>query len=133
MEQQVGYDIQTVSGIKTFKSVSGCAITITGGTEIGHASGTYSHWNGYKVDVRPTTCVSSYITSRYAYYGVRADGATMYRPMVAVAPRRAGPLSSIRDATDGCSTASPVAIPGAHSATTPSASATSTGTARSIS
>jgi len=70
---------ETVSGIKTFKSISGCAITITGGTETGHASGTYSHWNGYKVDVRPTTCVSDYITSRYAYYGVRGDGATMYR------------------------------------------------------
>jgi hypothetical protein len=70
---------ESVSGIKTFKSVSGCAITITGGTETGHASGTYSHWNGYKVDVRPTTCVSNYITSHYAYYGVRADGATMYR------------------------------------------------------
>ena len=34
---------------------------------------------GYKVDVSPTTCVSSYITSHYAYYGVRSDGATMYR------------------------------------------------------
>ena len=75
--EQINQD--TVTGIKTFKSVSGCAITITGGTETGHASGTYSHWNGYKVDVSPTTCVSSYITSHYAYYGVRGDGATMYR------------------------------------------------------
>ena len=70
---------ETVSGIKTFKSVSGCAITITGGTEVGHASGTYSHYNGYKLDVSPTTCVSSDITSHYAFYGVRSDGATMYR------------------------------------------------------
>lgn len=69
---------ETVSGIKTFKSISGCAITITGGTETGHASGTYSHWNGYKVDVRPTTCVSSYITSHYSYSGTRGDGATLY-------------------------------------------------------
>ena len=69
----------TVDGIKTFKRISGCSVTITGGTETGHASGTYSHWNGYKVDVSPTTCVSSYITSHYAYYGVRSDGATMYR------------------------------------------------------
>jgi len=68
----------TVSGIKTFNSISGCAITITGGTETGHASGTYSHWNGYKVDVSPTTCVSNYITSHYAYSGVRGDGATLY-------------------------------------------------------
>jgi len=69
---------ETVSGIKTFKSISGCAITITGGTEVGHASGTYSHYNGYKVDVSPTTCVSSYITSHYSYSGVRGDGATLY-------------------------------------------------------
>jgi len=69
---------ETVSGIKTFKSISGCAITITGGTEVGHASGTYSHYNGYKVDVSPTTCVSNYITSHYSYSGVRSDGATLY-------------------------------------------------------
>lgn len=69
---------ETVSGIKTFKSISGCAITITGGTEAGHASGTYSHWNGYKMDVSPTTCVSNYITSHYSYSGVRSDGATLY-------------------------------------------------------
>jgi hypothetical protein len=69
---------ETVSGIKTFRSISGCAITITGGTEVGHASGTYSHYNGYKVDVSPTTCVSSYITSHYSYSGVRGDGATLY-------------------------------------------------------
>jgi len=31
---------------------SSCAIMITGGNEPGHASGTYSHGNGYKVDVR---------------------------------------------------------------------------------
>ena len=74
--EQINQD--TVTGIKTFKSISGCAITITGGTETGHASGTYSHWNGYKVDVSPTTCVSNYITSHYAYSGVRGDGATLY-------------------------------------------------------
>lgn len=69
---------ESVSGIKTFKSISGCAITITGGTEVGHAGGTYSHYNGYKVDVRPTTCVSNYITSRYTYSGTRGDGAALY-------------------------------------------------------
>ena len=69
----------TVDTIITLKHASGCAINITGGTEVGHASGTYSHYNGYKVDISPTTCVSNYITSHYAYYGVRSDGATMYR------------------------------------------------------
>ena len=68
----------TISGIVTLKQASGCAINITGGTEVGHASGTYSHYNGYKVDVRPTTCVSNYITSRYTYSGTRGDGAALY-------------------------------------------------------
>ncbi|GAA1911088.1 hypothetical protein [Nocardioides hwasunensis] len=69
---------ETVSGIITFKGASGCAITITGATETGHAGGTYSHWNGYKVDIRPTTCVSSFITSTYSYSGTRGDGAALY-------------------------------------------------------
>lgn len=69
----------TVDGIKTFKRISGCAITITGGTEAGHASGTYSHWNGYKVDVPLTSCISNYITSHYAYAGTRGDGAVLYK------------------------------------------------------
>ena len=69
----------TVDGIKTFKRISGCAITITGGTETGHSSGTYSHWNGYKVDVPLTSCIGGYITSHYAYAGTRGDGAALYK------------------------------------------------------
>lgn len=51
----------TIDGIRTLRSASGCALTITGGTETGHSSGTYSHWNGYKLDIRPATCIDSYI------------------------------------------------------------------------
>jgi hypothetical protein len=69
---------ETVSGVKTYKSVSGCAVNITGGTEVGHADGTYSHYNGYKVDVARTTCNDSYITGHYAYAGLRGDGYPMY-------------------------------------------------------
>jgi hypothetical protein len=68
----------TVSGVKTYKSVSGCAVNITGGTEVGHASGTYSHYNGYKVDVARSTCNDNYITGHYSYIGLRADGYPMY-------------------------------------------------------
>ncbi|HEY0471520.1 MAG TPA: hypothetical protein VGD34_07630, partial [Kribbella sp.] len=32
----------TVYGVRTLKQASGCAVNITGGTEVGHASGTYS-------------------------------------------------------------------------------------------
>lgn len=69
----------TVSGIKTYKSVSGCAVNITGGTETGHASGTYSHWNGYKVDISRSTCNDNYIRGHYSYIGPRGDGYAMYQ------------------------------------------------------
>ncbi|BCM72919.1 MULTISPECIES: hypothetical protein [Streptomyces] len=69
----------TVDGVIAFKRASGCRITITGGTETGHARGTYSHWNGYKVDITPTTCVTRYIKRHYDYIGRRGDGAPMYR------------------------------------------------------
>ncbi len=39
----------------------------------------YSHWNGYKVDITPTTCVTRYIKRHYDYIGRRGDGAPMYR------------------------------------------------------
>ncbi|GCE07617.1 peptidoglycan-binding domain-containing protein [Dictyobacter aurantiacus] len=68
----------TIDGVIAFKNASGCAITITGGTETGHASGTYSHWNGYKVDVAHTTCVTDYIHTHFTYKGLRGDGAPMY-------------------------------------------------------
>ena len=33
----------TIDGAITLKNASGCGLTITGGTETGHAGGTYSH------------------------------------------------------------------------------------------
>jgi hypothetical protein len=59
----------TVNGIITLKKASGCKVTITGGTETGHASGTYSHWNGYKVDISPTACVTRYIKNTFRAIG----------------------------------------------------------------
>jgi hypothetical protein len=59
----------TINGIIAFKRASNCKITITGGTETGHQSGTYSHWNGYKVDIAPRTCVNNYIRRHYRYLG----------------------------------------------------------------
>ncbi|AUY54745.1 hypothetical protein [Streptomyces sp. CB01881] len=64
----------TVSTIITLKRASGCAINITGGTEVGHASGTYSHYNGYKVDIARNSCIDGYIQNSFTYIGYRGDG-----------------------------------------------------------
>ena len=69
----------TIDGIIAFKKASGCDVNITGGTEMGHASGTQSHWNGYKVDITPSVCVSDYIKTNFQDAGVRGDGARMYK------------------------------------------------------
>ena len=69
----------TVNGIITLKRASGCAMTITGGSETGHASGTYSHWNGFKVDIAFSSCIGNYIVNNFTYQGKRGDGAPLYK------------------------------------------------------
>ena len=69
----------TIDGIITFKRASGCAINITAGTEIGHSGGTYSHWNGYKLDIAKSTCVNGYITRSYTYVGYISGWGYQYR------------------------------------------------------
>jgi hypothetical protein len=64
----------TAQGAITLKGAIGCALNITGGTETGHASGTYSHWNGYKLDYGKSTCLTNYIKSAFTYIGLRGDG-----------------------------------------------------------
>jgi hypothetical protein len=64
----------TAYGVRTLKQASGCAINITGGTEVGHASGTYSHYNGYKVDISKYTCVGNYIHNNFTRIADRGDG-----------------------------------------------------------
>ncbi|KFF59915.1 hypothetical protein JF66_07930 [Cryobacterium sp. MLB-32] len=70
---------ESISGVITLKNASGCAINVTGGTEVGHASGTYSHYNGYKLDVSDYACISSYITNTFTYTGLRGDGYPQYQ------------------------------------------------------
>jgi hypothetical protein len=69
----------SVDGAITLKGASGCALTITGGTEVGHSGGTYSHDNGWKLDFSPTSCLTSWVTGTYTYIGVRGDGAALYQ------------------------------------------------------
>ncbi|RII17646.1 hypothetical protein DSC45_12160 [Streptomyces sp. YIM 130001] len=59
----------TVDGVITLKSASGCGIRLTGGTETGHADGTYSHWNGYKVDFGLSECLNNYIQGTFTSIG----------------------------------------------------------------
>jgi hypothetical protein len=69
----------TISGILSLKKGSGCPVTITGGTEIGHATGMYSHGNGYKLDIAFNSCIDPYITKGFSYMGYRSDGAIQYK------------------------------------------------------
>lgn len=69
----------TVDGAITLRRASGCALTITGGTEVGHSSGTYSHANGYKLDFSRTSCLTGWVQGTYTYIGLRGDGARQYR------------------------------------------------------
>ena len=69
----------TIDGVITLKRASGCTVTVTGGTEIGHAGGTYSHWNGYKVDISKNSCINNYITGNFSRAGTRGDGAPLYK------------------------------------------------------
>ncbi|KAF9456051.1 hypothetical protein BDZ94DRAFT_469989 [Collybia nuda] len=65
----------TVDGVITLKSASGSSsLVITGGTEVGHASGQFSHANGFKVDVRHATVVDNYIHNTFTRIANRADG-----------------------------------------------------------
>jgi hypothetical protein len=71
----------TIQEACNFKSASGCSPTITthGGTNGNHASGTYSHANGYKLDYAINSCLDTYVQNNYSYLGVRSDGARMYQ------------------------------------------------------
>ncbi|QXJ23112.1 hypothetical protein AGRA3207_004228 [Actinomadura graeca] len=68
----------SLKGLLDFAEESGCEITVTGGTEDGHAGGQYSHGNGYKLDIATGGCVDRAIT-RYRFAGVRGDGAKLYQ------------------------------------------------------
>src|SRR4051812_26189830 len=64
-----GIRAETIDGVRTLRTASGCPVNISGGTETGHTAGTYSHWNGYKVDISHNACIAGYITSRFRALG----------------------------------------------------------------
>ncbi|MGW2373175.1 MULTISPECIES: peptidoglycan-binding domain-containing protein [Kitasatospora] len=69
----------TVDGAINLKhAVGGCPLNITGGTETGHAGGTYSHGNGYKMDFAMMSCLTDYIHGTFTHSGTRGDGADLW-------------------------------------------------------
>ncbi|MEU8005269.1 hypothetical protein AB0B66_29275 [Catellatospora sp. NPDC049111] len=59
----------TVDGLLTLRKASKCDLRVTGGTETGHGSGTYTHWNGWKIDISKYDCVGRYIKRYFRYVG----------------------------------------------------------------
>lgn len=84
VEVKSGASLEGVTGIAVneiirLKRACGCDIVVTEGTGGTHADGTFSHANGYKIDLRSTNPeLNSHIES-YTYIGERSDGAAMYQ------------------------------------------------------
>ncbi len=73
----VGIRQATINEIINIKSLCGCSIIITGGTEPGHSS---RHSAGYKVDLGINPSLSNYIIQNFTFIGIRnGDGAKQYR------------------------------------------------------
>lgn len=58
-----------IDDVITLKKRSGCTVLVTGGTETGHATGPYSHWNGYKADVNMNSCLDNWVRGHGSYVG----------------------------------------------------------------
>ncbi|MEU8267899.1 hypothetical protein AB0B89_12085 [Sphaerisporangium sp. NPDC049002] len=67
----------TLWGLVNLKRRSGCGVVVTGGTEVGHATGPHSHGKGYKIDIEHNKCVDRFIRNK-RMGRVRGDGARLY-------------------------------------------------------
>ena len=67
--------------VVNLKQKCNCSVTITGGTEPGHSTtGTYSHGNGYKLDLSLNSQLDTYITTNFKNIGPRGgDNAMQYQ------------------------------------------------------
>ncbi|OQV25264.1 hypothetical protein BV898_00948 [Hypsibius exemplaris] len=70
---------ETIDAVINFKRQSGARVVVTGGTEKGHAAGTYSHWNGYKLDIAKDATADAYITGNFVYLGQLNNGWKQYK------------------------------------------------------
>jgi hypothetical protein len=69
----------TIEGIVTLRKSSRCPIMVTGGTETGHGGGTYTHWNGWKLDIALNGCVARYIRRWFSDVGYIDGWGHQYR------------------------------------------------------
>ncbi|ESK85108.1 peptidoglycan-binding domain 1 protein [Moniliophthora roreri MCA 2997] len=70
----------TVDGVVGLKQAAGVSsLTITGGTEVGHAGGPYSHSKGCKVDIRHSSQLDNYIKTTFTKMTNRGDGYPQWR------------------------------------------------------
>ncbi|KAM0324862.1 hypothetical protein ACHAQA_007828 [Verticillium albo-atrum] len=69
----------TVAGAITLKKACNCGLAITGGTEVGHATGKYSHATGYKLDFSRNAALDRYITRTFKRIANRSDGVPRYK------------------------------------------------------
>lgn len=67
--------INEVIGLKTSCS---CDVVVNSATGGQHNDGTYSHANGYKVDLNDTTSLTNYITQNFTPTVTRGDGARQW-------------------------------------------------------
>lgn len=75
-----GLQETAITTVTQLKQVCNCPIMITAGTELGHEAGTYSHANGYKIDLAKNSALDKYITSNYKSIGKRSgDNASQYQ------------------------------------------------------
>jgi WXG100 family type VII secretion target len=71
---------ETQDGLVAFRNAVGVDLVMTGGTEVGHSAGEFSHANGYKADVSLNPTVNRYIEDNFEHTGQRSsDGAELYR------------------------------------------------------
>lgn len=75
----VGLRDNTINQIIAIRnSCTACSITVTGGAEPGHEGGSYSHANGYKVDLGLNGTLDAFLM-RLPGPTTRSDGARVYR------------------------------------------------------
>lgn len=71
---------KTLDAIISLRQRCGCTVVVTAGTEGGHEPGTYSHANGYKVDLRLNEKLDSYIRNNFTPIAPRRESDGLLTP-----------------------------------------------------